>query len=61
MPTAVEIVREYLPGASDEELNHVLWEYTGYPEFWRIGIDGNTAEECFRKQLRDYVKRDQVK
>lgn len=47
-----EIVKEYFPNASDDEIEYILWERTGYPEFWNIGIDGNTPEECLHTQLK---------
>ena len=56
MATAIEIAREYLPRLADEELDHVIWEYTGFPSFWNIPKDGNTPEECFRKQLLAYAR-----
>ena len=51
MDTIGEIVKEYFPDASDEFVEFVIWEKTGYPTFWNIPEDGETAEECFRKQL----------
>lgn len=48
-----EIVREYFPGATDEFCEFIIWEKTGYPSFWNIPEDGNTPNECFRKQLQD--------
>jgi len=52
--TAGDIIKEYFPNASDEECEFILWEHTGYPEFWNIPEDGNTPEECFRKQLQNF-------
>ena len=49
-----ELVREYFPEATKDEIDFILWEKTGFPSFWDIGIDGNTPEECLRKQLQDY-------
>ena len=49
-----DIIREYFPDATDEFCEFVLWEKTGYPSFWNIPKDGNTPEECFRKQLSDF-------
>lgn len=57
MPTAIEIAREIIPDADDEELDFAIWEHTGFPAFWRIGVDGATPEECFRKQLTDYAEK----
>jgi len=53
--TIGEIVREYFPDATDDNIEFLVWEKTGYPEFWDIPKDGNTPEECFRKQLQDFV------
>ena len=53
MPTYQEVVREYFPGASDDYVDYILWEKTGFPEFWDIPKDGATPEECLRKQLQD--------
>ena len=49
-----ELVREYFPDATDEQTEFILWEKTGYPGFWNIGVDGNTPEECLRKQLQNF-------
>jgi len=51
---ADEIAREYFPDITDEVLSYIIWEKTGYPVFWQLGEDGNTPEECFRKQLQTY-------
>ena len=50
--TALEIAKEYFPYETDEILDFIIWEKTGYPSFWNIPGDGATPEECFRKQLR---------
>lgn len=49
----IEIVKEFFPNADDELADFILWEETGFPSFWNIPEDGNTPEECVRKQLRD--------
>lgn len=49
-----DLVREYFPGVTDEEVECILWEKTGFPTFWNIPVDGNTPEECCRKQLQEY-------
>ena len=38
---------------SDTTLEYLLWEETGFPSFWWIPQDGNTPEECLRKQARE--------
>jgi hypothetical protein len=57
---AQEIAKEYFPDKNDEFLSHVIWEHTGFPEFWNIPEDGNTPEECFRKQLQDFANTPQT-
>ena len=52
---AIVIAREYFPNKPDDFLGWVIWEKTGYPQFWNIPEDGNTPEECFRKQLKDFA------
>lgn len=52
--TWIEIVKEYFPEATDEEANHILWNETGFPCFWRLGEDGATPIECCRKQLKEF-------
>ena len=58
MATPYEIAREYFPDADDQTLEFVIWERTGFPGFWRIGIDGDTPEQCFRKQLKEALSDD---
>lgn len=41
---------------TDDMMEHIVWGHTGYPVFWNIPADGNTPEECFKKQLHDYFK-----
>ena len=47
--TAIDIAREILPTHSDEELNTVLWEWTGFPNFFVSDI-----ETGLRQQLAFY-------
>lgn len=54
--TIGDIVQEYLPGATEADSDYVVWEKTGFPYFWNIPEDGNTPEECLRKQLQDYAE-----
>ena len=37
----------------ESSAGYLLWNHTGFPEFWRIPEDGATAEECLRKQVRE--------
>lgn len=52
--TFKDAVLEYFPDASEEEVEFILWEKTGFPCFWDIPKDGNTEEECLRKQLLEF-------
>ena len=49
-----DAVREYFPEATPEEADFILWEKTGFPCFWNIGVDGDTPEQCLRKQLQEF-------
>lgn len=57
-PTALDIAREYLPEMSDDDLNYVIWNHTGFPSFWRPE-DGKTPEECFRTQLKRFAEQEE--
>ena len=50
--SAVEVVKQVFPDATDDECEFILWEKTGYPAFWNIPKDGWTAKECLETQLR---------
>ncbi len=47
-----DLVREVFPDATDDEAGFILFEFTGFPSFWRIPEDGATPRECCLKQLR---------
>jgi hypothetical protein len=47
-----DIVREFFPQASDEEIDYILWNETSYPDFWNIPEDGWTPVACLRMQLQ---------
>lgn len=49
--TWLDVARSVFPGGTDEDLDSLLWEHTGFPNFWNIPRDGATPEECCRKQL----------
>jgi hypothetical protein len=51
------IVREFFPLASDDKIDYILWNHTGYPEFWNIPEDGWTASQCLRTQLSKLAAR----
>lgn len=38
---------------TDQDADYVLWEHTGFPEFW----DGHPPEVC-RRQLREFFQSD---
>jgi hypothetical protein len=46
------IILEFFPNASEEEIDFILWEKTSFPEFWNIPQDGWTAEQCLRTELK---------
>jgi hypothetical protein len=47
--TTAQIVREYFPDADEDEIDNILWNYTGFPTFF----DGSgTVEEQLREQLQ---------
>jgi len=49
---AGDIVREYFPEADGDHIKFILWNNTSFPEFWNIPIDGWTAKQCLRTELR---------
>ena len=53
----LEVAREYFPNYTDEQLSDIIWNHTGYPDFWLIGEDGATPEECFRTQLKEFLEK----
>lgn len=55
--SALDVAREYFPRMSDDRLDCILWEHTGFPFFWNIPKDGKTPEECLRKQLADLKRK----
>jgi len=52
----IDLVKEYFPKVTDEQADYILWGKTGFPTFWNIPEDGNTPEECCRKQLDNFKK-----
>jgi hypothetical protein len=48
---ATAIVREFFPSLNDDAVINILWNHTGFPEFWDIPKDGWTASQCLRTQL----------
>jgi len=51
LETAAEIAKKYDAPLDPDFLGYVIWNYTGYPEFWS---GPGSPEECFRKQLEEY-------
>jgi len=51
---AFDIAKEYFPDASDEEIEHIIWSHTGFPDFWWIPEDGWTSLQCLRTQLQRF-------
>lgn len=50
--TWIELVRHYFPDVTDEQADYILWEYTGFPEFWSLNRWCPTPTARCRKQLR---------
>ncbi len=48
MEEAAKLGRQIDPALAE----HVLWECTGWPMFWHVGVDGDTPEACLRAQAR---------
>lgn len=49
--TLDKIVLEYFPKASEEDMDHILWNHTGFPGFWR---GDQPIETTLRQQLAVY-------
>lgn len=43
----LDIAREYFPDATAGQLEYILWEYTGFPNFFEGDV-----ETALRKQLQ---------
>jgi hypothetical protein len=52
MPSAQDVAREYFPDATDDQLEYIIWEHTGFPEFWPDS--SKTPEDNLRMQLQEY-------
>lgn len=63
MPTLQDVVREeaakYKVTLTDEQVEHVIWEETGYPCFWPN--PSSTPEDNFRTQIREWAKKVEYK
>ncbi len=55
--TAIDLVIEEATKAGVHllrgEIEHVIWSMTGFPAFWNILSDGETPQDCFRKQVKE--------
>ena len=45
--------RKVFPTRMENELSYILWEHTGYPEFWPMR-DGESNRGCLIRQLIEY-------
>lgn len=52
--TAFAIAASYFPEATEDIVDYIIWNHTGFPSSWSIPEDGATAEDCFRYQLLRY-------
>mgnify|MGYP001571155848 CR=1 FL=1 len=59
MDKALKITKEYFPNVTKEELDNILWEYTGFPGFWNIPEDGNTR--MFKQSIKKILRKEYVK
>lgn len=48
--TPAQLVREYFPDADDDDVENILWNYTGFPGFW--SDENLTPEENLRIDLQ---------
>jgi len=48
--------QEGLADVTEDLAELILWECTGFPCFWQIGIDGDTPIQCLHTQLRGWAK-----
>lgn len=55
--TLIDVVKEYFPEATDDEALDILWNYTGYPSFWRGAPMASLREQL--QHLKE-VGREQV-
>lgn len=49
---ARKVAAEFRVVLLDAQADHVLWEHTGFPSFWK-----GDPEECCTRQLRDFFWR----
>lgn len=41
---------------SDKDANFILWEHTGFPDFFSPLKEGETHEDVVRREVSDFVK-----
>lgn len=51
-PTALTIAREVFPDETEESLEYIIWNRTGWPVFWPAGF--KTVGDAVRSQLKTY-------
>ena len=51
MRTLLDIAKIAFETNDDQEADHAIWTYTGYPVFWHLHGNG-TPIRCFWQQLR---------
>ncbi len=51
--TYLDLARKYFPKANDEELDSILWEYTGFPSFYR---DLKQLERQLKAAQKKFIK-----
>ena len=57
-PSLLDIVLQYFPDATEDDVDRIIWNETGYPAFWRIGLDGSSPMECFLIQIARVAARE---
>lgn len=50
--TVHQILQEELPDIPEADRGFILWNFTGYPEFWKDAT--GTPEENLRAELREF-------
>lgn len=50
---ATSLIKELVPGLSDEDASTILWCCTGWPNFFP---NGKTVEECLREEIREFLE-----
>lgn len=49
----LQIARDIFPSLSDQELDAIIWEDTGYPGFFDLK-DSESIVDVFKRQLLEY-------